>query len=62
MPLKKHINTNNTKRIHGTVYLNAYCAWGKIAKCEKSLEIILKILSRAAQFFVGVWAQYRSHN
>ena len=31
---EKHINTSNTKRIHGTVYLIAYCAWGKSAKCE----------------------------
>ena len=26
----KHINISNTKRIHCTVYLNAYCAWGKV--------------------------------
>ena len=27
---EKHINTSNTKIIHGTVYLNAYCTWGKV--------------------------------
>ena len=31
---QKCINTSNTKRIHYTVYLNAYCAWEKNAKCE----------------------------
>ena len=31
---EKHINTSSTKRIHGTVYLSAYCAWGKSANVK----------------------------